>query len=130
MTEHPNATRVRDLAAAFQRGDLAAVVDAYAEGGVYRVPGENSISGNYDKSQLAQFFIGLAEMTGGTFRIEVEDILGNDTHAVMFWRGSMSRGDQHLDADGGMAFRFDDDGKIAESWFLYSDQRAYDSFYA
>jgi ketosteroid isomerase-like protein len=129
MSEHPNATRIRDLAAAFQRGDLAAVVGAYAEDSVYRVPGDNEVSGNYAKSELTDFFVKLGTLTEGTFTIEVDDILGDDEHAVMFWRGSMDRNGKHLDADGGMAFKLNADGLISESWFLYSDQRAYDAFF-
>jgi ketosteroid isomerase-like protein len=129
MSEHPNAIRIRELAAAFQRGDLAAVVDAYADDSVYRVPGDNLVAGNYQKHELGDFFAKLGEMTGGTFKIEVDDVLGDDDHAVMFWSLTADRNGRHLDTDGGMAFKINPDGKIAESWFLYSDQREYDAFY-
>jgi ketosteroid isomerase-like protein len=131
MTEHPNATKLKQVIAAFQAGDLETLIDAYAEDAIYRVAGDNAISGSYQgRDAIRDFFIRLGEVTGGTMRLELHDTLADDHHAVMFWRVTAERGDASIDANGAMAFRIDDDGKYSESWFLYSDQRAYDAFYA
>lgn len=128
---HPNEQKVRDLATAFQAGDLDAVVGGYSEDCIYRVGGNNLVSGTYvGHQQLRDFFIHLGQVTEGTMRFELEDALGDDDHAVMFWKLTADRQGKHLDAEGGMAFKVDADGKFSESWFLYSDQRAYDAFYS
>jgi ketosteroid isomerase-like protein len=131
MSEHPNATKLKQVVAAFQGGDLEALIDAYADDAVYRVAGDNIISGSYrGRDAIRDFFIHLGQVTGGTMRLELTDTLADDDHAVMFWRVTAERGDTSLDATGAMAFRIDDDGKYSESWFLYNDQRAYDAFYS
>lgn len=132
MSEHRNAALVRDLADSFMRGDLDALVAGYADDGIYRVGGRNLVSGSYVGHQaIRDFFIRLAEITGGSMRLELVDAIGTDNHAVMFWRLAAERNGKSLDAEGAMAFKIDDDaGKIAESWFLYSDQRQYDDFYS
>ena len=131
MSEHPNAAKVRELAAAFQTGDLDAVVGAYSDDCIYRVGGENLVSGTYvGHQQLKDFFIKLGEVTEGSMKLELEDTLADDHHAVMFWRLTAERQGKTLDANGGMAFKINDQGKFSESWFLYSDQREYDAFYS
>jgi ketosteroid isomerase-like protein len=132
MSEHPNAALVRNVADAFIGGDLDALVNAYADDGLYRVPGRNLVSGNYRGHQeIADFFVHLATVTGGTMKLAIDDVIGTDGHAVMFWRLAAERGEKSLDAKGAMAFKIDDaTRKITESWFMYSDQREYDWFYS
>ena len=70
------------------------------------------------------------EITGGSMRIVVDDILADEGHAVTFWSGSAERPGKRLDAHGIMAFKVNDDGKFTESWWLYDDQAAYDDFFS
>ena len=131
MSEHASVTKVREVVDAFMRGDLEAVLDRMADDAVYRVPGKNMVSGNYrGRQEIRDFFIRLAEVTGGTMRLGLQDIMGDDHHVVMFWTLYAERNGKSLDAHGAMPFKLDDDGKITESWFLYSDQAAYDDFYS
>jgi ketosteroid isomerase-like protein len=131
MSEHPNATKLKEVVAAFQGGDLDALINAYAADAIYRVAGDNVVSGSYQgHAAIRDFFIHLGQVTEGTMRLEMQDMLADDDHAVMFWRVTAERDGNSLDATGAMAFKIDADGKISESWFLYSDQRAYDAFYA
>ena len=131
MSAHPNLAKLDALIASFQAGDLEAVIDAYAEDGIYRVAGDNIVSGNFrGHDEIRDFFIHLATVTGGTMRLDVVDTLADDDHAVMFWHLTAEREGKTLDATGTMAFKIDADGKFSESWFLYDDQRAYDAFYS
>jgi ketosteroid isomerase-like protein len=131
MSEHPNATRLREVAAKLQGGDLEAFLDAYAEDGVYRVAGDNIVSGSFrGHDAIRDFFIHLMTVTEGSMKLEVKDVLADDGHAVLFWDLTVERQGKSLGASGAMAFRIDDDGKYSESWFLYDDQRAYDAFYS
>ena len=135
MSEHPSAAAVRNLAEAVERGDLEAVMGSFTDDSVYRVPGRNLVTGNYrGKQEIQDFFFRLAEMTGGTFRVQAEDVIGTDGHAVMFWHLTARRPDtdpvKEIDARGAMAFKLDGDLKIRESWFLYNDQQEYDDFWS
>jgi ketosteroid isomerase-like protein len=131
MSEHPNIAKLNAFVAAIQGGNLDAVLDAYAENGIYRVAGDNVVSGNYHgREAIRDFFIHLMQVTEGTMRLEVQDTLADDEHAVMFWRVTADRNGKTLDATGAMAFKINPAGEYSESWFLYNDQRAYDAFYA
>jgi ketosteroid isomerase-like protein len=131
MSAHPNVAKLDALMACFAQGDLEGILDHYAEDGVYRVAGDNIVSGNYrGRDAIRDFFIHLNEVTGGSMRLTVEDALADDDHAVMFWHLTTEREGRSLDASGAMAFKIDADGKFSESWFLYDDQRAYDAFYS
>jgi ketosteroid isomerase-like protein len=131
MSEHPNIAKLNAFIAAIQGGNLDAVLDAYAEDGIYRVAGDNVVSGSYQgREAIRDFFIHLMQVTEGTMRLQVQDTLADDEHAVMFWRVTAERHGNALDATGAMAFKVNADGQYSESWFLYNDQRAYDAFYA
>jgi ketosteroid isomerase-like protein len=131
MSEHPNATLVRTLMGHVAGGNLEEALACYTEDGVYRVAGDNLVSGNYQgRDAIRAFFYRLFEVTGGTMRLTLDDVVGDDGHAVMFWTLTAQREGKDLDAKGIMAFKVDDEGKFTESWFLYNDQRAYDEFYS
>ena len=129
--EHPNALRIHQFIEALFAGDLDKAMSMYADDAVYHVPGKNSISGSYrGRDEIRAFFIRLAELTQGTFRAGVDELLADDSHVFMFWWSSARRGDKTLDARGGMGFKVNPEGQFTESWFLYDDQAAYDDFYS
>ncbi|MEA2843462.1 MAG: uncharacterized protein QOJ69_1133 [Actinomycetota bacterium] len=131
VDEHPNAALIRKLQHAILAGDLEGVLDAYTEDAVYRVAGNNLLSGTHrGREAIAAFFVKAMEITGGTLRIVVDDVLAEDGHAVIFWSGGAERPGKSLDAHGIMAFKVNDDGKFTESWWLYDDQAAYDDFFS
>lgn len=133
VQEHPNATLVRTLFDALVAGDTEAALGCYAEDGVYRVSGNNLVSGNYrGRAAILSHHIKLAELTGGTMRLTFEDLIAEEGHAVLFWRLTAERtgSSKSLKANGIMAFKIDSLGKFSESWFLYNDQRAYNDFFS
>jgi uncharacterized protein len=131
VSEHPNATLVRTLMGAVQAGDLPTALGTYTDDAVYRVPGNNLVSGNYQgREAISGFFYKLMELTGGSMRLIMDDVVGAEGHAVMFWHGTAERGGRTLDSNGIMAFKVNDAGQFTESWFLYNDQHAYDEFYS
>ena len=130
-TEHPNAQVIHGLIDAFLTGDFERFMDGFTEDAVFRVAGDNIISGEYrSKPVIRDYFIRLGQVTGGSMRIDVDEVLAGDQHAVMFIHVTTDRKGMHLEAECAEAFRLNDDGKITESWFLYEDQAAYDAFYA
>ena len=130
-TEHPNVQIIEDLIDAFHTGDFERFMDGFADDAVFRVAGDNIISGEYrGKPVIRDYFIRLGQVTGGSMRIDVDEILAGDQHAVMFIHVTTDRKGMHLAAECAEAFRLNEAGKVTESWFLYEDQKAYDAFYA
>jgi ketosteroid isomerase-like protein len=124
---------VRRAIHAFMAGDFDTFFGLFDDGAVYRVAGNNLVSGVYQGlPEIQAFFQKLAEVTEGTLAVEVLDILGSDNRALMIFRVTATRQakDKPLDDTGTMAFRLNGDAKFAESWLMYSHQAAYDEFYS
>lgn len=98
MSEHPNALRVRALFRAFHERDLAAIRDALAEDAVWRFPGCNLLSGEHrGHGAILTFLAQVAQLTEGTFSLELEDVVANDRRAVALFRGHGRRAGRALD---------------------------------
>lgn len=131
MSEHPNAVLVHTLANAFASGDLDGLLNCYAEDALFRVAGDNVVSGVYKGHQeIRDHLIWLATEVGAVLRLNVVNVIGVDHYAVMFGLVEGERAGRYLSAKGAMAFKVDDEGRFSESWFLYNDQRAYDEFFS
>ena len=130
-TTEPRAeVALRRAVDAFNRGDIETWFSTYADDAVYRVAGNNLVSGSYrGKDEIKAFFQRLFEVTEGTMKVDVVDILGSDSRAVFIFHVTATRQGKSLDDTGAMAFRLNDESKFAESWLMYSHQAAYDEFF-
>ena len=130
MAEHPNAALLRKGYEAFARGDIAALTDMFAQDMVWHVPGNNLISGEH-KGRDAVFavFAKTMELTGGTFKIDLHDIVANDEHTVSLTRAAASRQGKQLDLRGADIYHIRN-GKVTEWWSFVEDQRLDDEFWS
>ena len=75
---HPNEEVVRRGFEAFSTGDMAALNDLFADDIVWHAPGRNPLSGDHKgKEAVFETFRQLFEMTGGTFKVELHDVLAH-----------------------------------------------------
>lgn len=83
---------IREAYAAFGRGDVDGYLRACTEDFLFYVPGTSGISGTYSGKQGVYDLAGKAmSITGGTFAEEVEDVLANESHAVVLARHRFTR---------------------------------------
>jgi uncharacterized protein len=126
---HPNEDVVRRGYEAFAAGDVAAMTELLADDVVWHTPGRSSISGDQTgRDAVLQFFGKLAEDTGGTFKLDVHDIVGNDEHVVVLADLSAEKEGRSLSTHGVNIFHVKD-GKITEAWGAADDQYAADEFW-
>ncbi len=93
MTEHPSVELTRQGYEAFAKGDMATLSELMADDITWHVEGAGSLSGTYrGREDVFGFFGRLAEETGGTFSLDVHDVLANDEHVVALCTLSASRG--------------------------------------
>jgi ketosteroid isomerase-like protein len=93
MNKHPNATLLEKLYADFARGDLQSVLDACADGIAFNMPGKSPLAGKYNKSTFIPGFANkLQELSGGTLKTEVHDILASDRHGTVLASDKLTRG--------------------------------------
>jgi ketosteroid isomerase-like protein len=97
--EHPNAARVRALFEAFRARDVDAIRGAIAETAVWHFPGRaGRLAGAHvGHAGIFAFFARVGELTGGSFHLELEDVLANDQRAVALFRGRGRREGRELD---------------------------------
>jgi len=70
--------------AAFGSGDLSTVQALFADDIVLHSSGANRFTGDYSGPQEVLGYFGrIMEITGGTFRLEIHDVLANDTHGIV-----------------------------------------------
>jgi uncharacterized protein len=126
-----NLELVRAAYAAFLRGDVDALPEYFDPDVVWHVPGRSPMAGTIEgrANVIAALTSVLAMIADGSVRLEVHDVLASDDHVV----GLIS---EHAERDGK---GFDDnfaqvihvkDGRVTESWNLYTDLYARDEFWA
>jgi len=95
MQEHPNVGLIRSLFDAFRSGDVAAIQGALAPDATWHFPGERgALAGSHTGHEaILEFLARVVALTDGTFGLDVEDVLANDLHGVVFFRGHGRRPD-------------------------------------
>lgn len=130
MAEHPNVQRLREGYAAFAKGDLDTVKTLWTDDVVWHVGGNNPLAGDYKgQDEILGFFGKAFELTGGTMKIDVHDILANDEHAVALVTVSAQRDGKTTDMNAVHVFHVRD-GKTSEFWGFNEDDRRADDFWA
>jgi ketosteroid isomerase-like protein len=130
MGEHPNATRVRALFAAFRAGDLATIEATIPEHAVWHFPGRTGqLAGTHrGREAILRFLMRVPQLTGGTFHLDLEDVLANDGHAVALFRGHGTREGRTLDNPTCLRMRIEN-GQVVEVWEFVWDLFAVDEFW-
>lgn len=130
MSDTP-AEIVRRFQEAQQRGDAATMAELMDEDVVWHVPGRNPMSRDYHgKAEVAGFFARARDLSGGTVRTELVDVLGGEDYGVALVRVFAEREARRLDGEF-QAFTFRiEGGKIAEFWFMVEDRYAVDAFWS
>ncbi|MGH2729268.1 MAG: nuclear transport factor 2 family protein [Actinomycetota bacterium] len=132
MAEHPNVARLKKGYDAFASGDLDALKGLFADDILWHVPGNNPLAGDYKgQDEVFGFFAKIAQETGGTFKLELHDVLANDEHAVVLVRVSAERNGKRLDGEPGVqVFHTNPDGKTTEFWGFSQDSAKIDEFWS
>ena len=90
--KHPNALMLEKLYADFAKNDLAAVLAACPDQITFQIPGKSKIAGKYDKKTFASGLVAqLMELSGGTFKLDVHDIMASDRHGIALGSDTVTR---------------------------------------
>ena len=129
--QHANIQRSKRAYEAFGKGDMATVSDLLADDVLWHVSGSSPLAGDYKgKDAVFGFFGKLMEMTGGTFKLEVHDILANDEHSVTLLTATAERNGKKLDTRQVHITHPDSEGRVKEFWAFDENQAASDQFYS
>jgi hypothetical protein len=122
---------IRTLFAAFEAGDADAVARAFADDVVWHFPGRaGRLAGDHrGPAAVFAFLAKVPELTGGTFRLDLVDVLANDRFGVAMFRGTASRDDKRLDNPTCLTMRIES-GKVVELWEFVWDLYHVDDFWS
>ena len=131
MGEHPNLQQMRKGYEAFKNGDLATLGELFSDDIVWHAPGRGPISGDYKgKEEVFGLFGKLVQETGGTFKLEVEEMFANDERGVATQRITADRDGKRLDIYSANVFRYDAEGKVVEAWGMGVDTEIGTEFFS
>jgi ketosteroid isomerase-like protein len=67
----------------FTRGEYDAAFESCDPKATFQISGQSKLAGKFDRGNFAQDYAAhLRELSGGTFQLEIHDILGSDRHVV------------------------------------------------
>jgi uncharacterized protein len=114
---NPNENLVRQANAAFGSGDLGALQSQYlAENVVWHIPGSGPLAGDYQGvAQVVALFGKISELSGGTARFELHDVLVSDDHTVSLATITAERAGKQYQ-DNLVHVMHVQDGKATEVW--------------
>jgi uncharacterized protein len=127
---HPNEELVRRAFDAFANGDVDTLRGLMDQDSVWHAPGRNPLAGDHRGVEaILGYFAKTMELTGGTFRSELHDVVANDEHVVSLFVGRGQRDGKSLEARNVLVSHVRN-GKLAETWLYPGDQYAADEFFA
>ncbi len=127
---HPNEDLLRRGYEAFGTGDLDTVFSLFADDMVWHNGGSNQLSGDYRGHQAITGMFGkLLEVTGGTLRLDIHDVLANDTHGTVLVTAHAERDGQPIAVREVNIWHLAD-GKATEFWVFAEDSGDLDKMFA
>jgi len=125
-----NAALIRSAYDAFSRGDIPGAMAAFAEDIFWHVPGRGPLSHDYrGRAEVLGFFGHFMELSHGTFRLQVDDVLAKGDRVVVFCTESAQRGGRSWSAPQVHVWTLKD-GKATVFWEYEGDQQGDDEFWS
>jgi ketosteroid isomerase-like protein len=125
-----NAALIKGGYDALARGEAAKAFAIFAEDIFWHVPGRGPLSRDYRGHKEVQGFFGqFMELSNGTFRIQVDDILAKDEHVVALVTESAERGGKHWSSPQVHLWTVKN-GKATVFWQYQGDQQTEDEFWS
>ena len=120
---------IRKLYSALQSRDAVALQRAFANA-AYHVPGNSIVSGTYRGSdEILGLFARTMELTDGTLKFELHDLVGGQEHVVMLDRVTATRAGRTLDQSRVLICHVEN-GVTTDVWLVVEDEYDFDAFWS
>ena len=127
---HRNAELARKGYAAFNDQDVETVTKLINNDAVWHVGGKSQITGDYKgKSEILEFFMRFGQLTEGTYKADIHDVLANEEHTIVLGTETATRNGKQHKARFVDVIHPDSDGNVKEFWRFFEDQAKVDAFY-
>ena len=130
MSDHPNVDVFKRAYAAFTTGDMDKLAEVFAEDVIWHATGNNPTSGDFHGRDAAfASFAKVFELSGGTYKPELHDVVANDEHTVALLHTTATRDGKTLDGLEILVLHIND-GKISEAWEAWYDEATWNDFWS
>ena len=131
MTADENVAIMQRAYDAFNSADVNTLTELFDESAVWHLPGRSSMADDYQGREATLAYFGqLGEKTGGTFRAELERLVGDDDDRVVgIQRSTGDRNGKHLDVSDCIVFQLKD-GRVTDGREHFEDLFAWDEFWS
>jgi ketosteroid isomerase-like protein len=128
MAATDNEARIRGGYEAFNTGDVAALVDLFAEDIVWHFPGANKLAGEHIGRDATLAMLGTyGQAGGGTLHATILQVLAGEDYVAGWARDSASFDGRSLDTKAVVIFAMRD-GQVIEAWHHFEDLHGVDAF--
>lgn len=114
---------VRDAFAAFSRGDMKALSDAWTDDFVWHSRG-SAFGGDFKGKEAAIGAIARYPQELEDIKLDFHDIVANDKHVVALVNSSFKRGGKTFEDQIVYIFHINDQGKTTEGWIIADTEMA------
>ena len=129
MAEDAYESMIRRTYHDFELGDLDLLGVVMSQDVVWHEPGRSSLAGDYKGLEAVIGFLGeLKARSGGTFKIEVLDVISEPERVVVFQRETATRNGKALDVIAALDFEIHH-AKITEVTVYQADTYEFDEFW-
>jgi ketosteroid isomerase-like protein len=131
MTADENVATMQRAYDAFNTGDVDTLREVFDENMVWHLPGRSPMANDYQSADATlEYFGQLAEKTNGTFRAQLERLVGDDEGRVVGVQHSTADKDgKHLDVHNCIVFTLED-GRVIDGQEHFEDLYAWDEFWS
>jgi uncharacterized protein len=131
MSAQSNADALRKGYDAFSKGDMDTLRnELFSPDIVWHQGGRNQTSGDYKGvDSVLGLFGKLSQLTDGTFRVELHDVLASDEHVVALATTKGHRAGKTIQNGQYSHICHFRDGKLTEAWIVDVDPYELDAFF-
>jgi ketosteroid isomerase-like protein len=131
MTADENVAIMQRAYDAFNSADIDTLTELFDESAVWHLPGRSSMADDYQGREATLAYFGqLGQETGGTFRAQLERLVGDDDDRVVgIQRSTADRNGKHLDVADCIVFQLKD-GRVTDGREHFEDLYAWDEFWS
>ncbi len=92
MMKHPNVVTLEKMYSSLSKGDFKGFLEPCAEKVTFQIQGKSALAGKYTRDTFDKDFgAKLQTLSGGTFRMELHDVLASDLHATVLMTCKLKR---------------------------------------
>jgi uncharacterized protein len=129
-TAEANATMIRSAYDAFGRGDIPSVFALFSENILWHVPGRGPLSREYrGHTDVRGFFEHFMRLSGGTFRIRIDEVFAKEDRVVVLCTETAQRGGRTWSSPQVHVWTVKD-GRAITFWEFEGDQQGEDEFWS